>query len=158
MTPATITILCDTREPWPHPWARCLPEHVHLVRAMLPTGDFALRGFETGAIVERKTVSDLLGCIGTGRDRFERELSRAAGLQKFCVVAEGTLTDLLAETRAIHRQAIIGTLAAWTRRHCPFVFAGGQFLAAEFAWRFLAGQVRDTERIAAVESIGVATK
>ncbi len=145
MTPAAITLLCDTREPWPHPWARCLPAHVRLVRAKLDTGDFALQGHESGAVVERKTVSDLLGCIGNGRDRFERELERAASLQGFCVIVEGHLSDLLAETRAIHRQAILGTLAAWTRRHCPFVFAGRQCCAGEFAWRFLAGQVRDAE-------------
>ena len=141
-----ITLTVDTREPWPHPWARCLPEHVQLERRKLDTGDFALAGLSDGAVVERKTVTDLLGCIGTGRDRFERELVRGSVLPGFVVVVEGHLSDLLAETRAIHPASIIGTVAAWQRRYCGFVFAGRQCCAAEFAWRYLAGQVRDAER------------
>ena len=148
MTPEPISLLCDTRESWPHSWARFLPAHVRLIRGKLDTGDFCLLGHEAGFVVERKTVTDLLGCVGNGRERFTRELERAATLQGFCIVVEGHLSDLLAETRAIHREAIIGTLAAWERRHCNIVFAGRQIVAAEFAWRYLAGQVRDAEKAA----------
>ena len=36
-------ILCNTREPWPHPWASYLPE-AHFQRETLETGDFAQAG------------------------------------------------------------------------------------------------------------------
>lgn len=152
MTNHLVILIADTREPRPHPWTRWLPSHVQLERAKLDTGDLALKGFETGAVIERKTVSDLLGCIGSQRDRFERELQRAASLRSFCVVVEGHLSDVLAETRAIHREAIIGTLAAWERRHCNFVFTGKQIIAAEFSWRYLAGQLRDAEKSVTVQT------
>ena len=34
----------------------------------------------------------------------------------------------------------------WTLRYCPFVFAGSERIAADFAFRFLAAQVRDIQR------------
>ena len=50
--------------------------------------------------------------------------------------------------RGIHHNAVVGTLAAWTRRYCPFVFCGSERLAADFAFRFLAGQLREIEGLA----------
>ena len=69
-----MIVLCDTREPWPHPWAALLPQGWALERASLETGDFVLASHPHGAVIERKTPSDMAGCIGTGRERFEREL------------------------------------------------------------------------------------
>ena len=64
------------------------------------------------------------------------------------VVIEGTLADVCAASRAISHNAIVGTLAAWTLRYCPFVFCGSQQDAADFAFRSLAAQVRDAKRMA----------
>jgi ERCC4-type nuclease len=144
MTADTINVIVDTREPWPHPWRAYLPPTVTMTRATLSTGDFTLTEHFEDVAVERKTVSDLLTCIGTDRDRFERELQRAADLAAFCVVVEGSLPDLLRQRREIHPNAIMGTLAAWTRRHCPIVFAGSPMLATMFTVRYLAGHLRDT--------------
>ena len=63
------------------------------------------------------------------------------------VVVEGTLTDVAVAARGIHHNAVVGTLAAWTRCYCPFVFCGSERLAADFAFRFLAGQLRGIERL-----------
>jgi hypothetical protein len=43
----------------------------------------------------------------------------------------------------------MGTLAAWTTRYCPFVFAGTIEAAADFTFRALRSQVRDIQRKAA---------
>jgi hypothetical protein len=40
----------------------------------LETGDIALAALLEGAVVERKTPANLASCIGSGRERFEREL------------------------------------------------------------------------------------
>ena len=64
----TVIITVDSREPWPHPWVRWLPEHVTLERGALDTGDFALARLSDGAVVERKTVSDFLGCMTSNRE------------------------------------------------------------------------------------------
>ena len=42
----------------------------------METGDLVLAALPDGAVVERKTASDLVSCIGSGHERFERELKR----------------------------------------------------------------------------------
>jgi len=145
MNEAPVILLCDSREPWPdHPWRRWLPSYFHLERATLETGDFALDGLPDGAVIERKTVGDFLSCVGGERVRFERELARSRHLGAFAVVIEG---DLLKQCRGIHPSAIMGSVAAWSRRYCPIIFAGGEHGAASFAWRYLTGQITEAERV-----------
>ena len=148
-----MRISIDTREPWPHPWAAHFSADIRLGREGLETGDVALSALPDGAIVERKTVSDLLGCIGSGRDRFERELKRSRYCSRLLVIVEGSLADVLQQTRAIHPNAIIGTLAAWQRRYAPFCFAGSIELAAKMAESFLRGQLREAGRISGAAAI-----
>lgn len=138
---ATVTI--DTREPWPHGWcATGAWQGIEVERGTLETGDVCLARDPDGAVVERKTVADLLGCIGTGRERFERELKRGRYCGRFIVVIEGDMGEVLREARGLHRNAIVGTLAAWQRRYCPFFFAGNVETAADFALRFLGQPLR----------------
>jgi hypothetical protein len=42
--------------------------------------------------------------------------------------------------------SVLGTLAAWQRRYAGFFFAGSVKAAAEFSFRFLAGQVAEVEK------------
>ena len=57
-------------------WAKWLPQGWELVREKLETGDFVLSALPEGAVIERKTPSDMASCIGANRERFERELKR----------------------------------------------------------------------------------
>lgn len=147
MTPDPITLLCDTREPWWHPWQKWLPSHVTLERATLDTGDLALAGLPDAAVVERKTVSDFLGCLTTSRKRFERELARSRHVGQFVVIVEGTLWDCLDNRGGLSEASLLGTVAAWSRRFCPIIFAGTERHAAELAWRYLAGQISEAQRL-----------
>ena len=141
-----MTLLIDTREPWPHPWAAHWPADARLMRGTLETGDVALAALPDGAVVERKTVPDFLACMGRERERFERELARSRYLGAFCVIVEGTLEDVIVQARGMKQPAIMATVATWSRRYGPILFAGGQHAAADLAYRFLAGQVREVER------------
>jgi ERCC4-type nuclease len=143
-----MTILLDTREPDPHPWARHLPEGWRIVRGTLETGDIALARLPEGVVIERKTPSDLAGCIGASRERFERELRRGRYVGRFLIVVEGSLSDVQRAARGIHPNSISGTLASWAVRFCPIIFAGSTAGAADFAFRALASQVRDIQRAA----------
>jgi hypothetical protein len=51
--------------------------------------------------VEGKTPSDMATCIGTNRERFERELKRGRYVGRMIVVVEGTLADVCAASRGI---------------------------------------------------------
>ena len=141
-----MTFTIDTREPWPHPWASYWPADARLIRGTLETGDVALAALPEGAVVERKTVPDFLACMGRERERFERELARSRYLGAFCVIVEGTLEDVIVQARGMKQPAIMATVATWSRRYGPILFAGGQHAAADLAYRFLASQVREVER------------
>ena len=117
-------------------------------RGRLETGDIALTALPEGAVIERKTASDMASCIGANRERFDRELKRGRYVGKLIVVVEATLADVCSASRGVSHNAIVGTLAAWTLRYCPFVSAGSVEAAAGFAFRLLAAQVRDAERMA----------
>ena len=137
--PCVITI--DSREPNPHPWTRFLPQRWQIERGTLDVGDFVLASHPVGNVVERKTSSDMAACLGSERERFTRELRRGRYAGRMIVVIEGTMADLIAAARGIHINAVVGSIACWTMRYCPFVFAGDQRLAAEFSFRFLASQL-----------------
>ena len=146
-----MTILCDNREPLGtgtllHPWAAFWPADVQVIRGTLPTGDVALAALPDGAVVERKTVPDFLAALGRERERFERELARSRYLGAFCIIVEGDLRDVCAQARGMNIASIYGTVATWSRRFGPILFAGNTASAAELAYRFLAGQVREIER------------
>ena len=141
-----MTIACDSREPWPHPWEQHLPPGWSFVREGLETGDFAVARLPEGVVIERKTASDLAGCIGSSRERFERELRRGRYCGRFIVIVEADLDAVIRAAAGIHRNAVIGTVAAWSVRFCPFIFAGGTATAAAIAFRALAAQVRDINR------------
>ena len=147
MTPEAIKIICDTREPWPHPWSRWMPSHVQLERATLDTGDFALAGLPDAAVVERKTCSDLLGCMTSNRERFERELLRSRHVGAFIIIVEGSLLDCIRLRGGLSEASLLGTIASWSRRYAPILFAGSERYAAELGWRYLAAQVTEGHRI-----------
>jgi len=83
-----MRVTIDTREPWPRPWADYLPKGWKIERATLETGDLALTALPDGAVVERKTAGDLIGCMAAGRKRFERELARSRYAGRFAVAVE----------------------------------------------------------------------
>lgn len=146
-----MTLTIDTREPWPHPWAPFFPAGTTLERTTMETGDLCVAALPDGATVERKTVPDFLAAIGRERKRFDLELRRARYCGSFVIIVEGTLGDVLAANHArglLSEAAIAGTIASWTRRGAPILFAGGARSAADLAHRFLTGQVREIERAA----------
>ena len=131
-----MTILLDTREPSPHPWAQYWDD-VTVEPGTLETGDMTVKGYHDLVAVERKTPSDFLACIGGERERFERELKRSRTIGHFCIIVDGPLATLIVNNRGIHHSAMIGTIAAWSRRYCPILFCDTPSLAADMALRWM---------------------
>jgi hypothetical protein len=99
-----MIVLCDSREPANHPWAQYVPPGWSLERTALETGDFCLGTHPHGALVERKTPRDMAGCIGAGRERFDRELRISSYAGRFEVLVEGSLSDVALARHGIHTQ------------------------------------------------------
>lgn len=144
MTPTTIII--DTREPWPHPWEIHLPE-AHFLRDGLETGDIALAA-NRNLVVERKTVSDFLGSVTAGRERFEAELRRSRVLDHFAIVIEGSMLDVIADSGGFTMESLFGTVAAFSRRWGVAIhFAGSERYAARLAWSILTQPLNEANRL-----------
>lgn len=137
-----LSIIVDSREQAPfrfegHP---CYAGTV-TTTGTLQTGDYSLAGLEHLVAIERKSVSDLIGVLyGQGRERFERELVRAKGLDAFAVIVEGSWQELArGEYRSqVLPHAVCQSVAAFTARlGIPFWFAGSRPAAAYCCWSFL---------------------
>src|SRR5262245_5178714 len=88
------TILVDSREQCPYTFDAILADsefgggwwRVQTARLALPSGDYTLDGYASRVAVERKSMSDLFGTIGNGRERFTRELERLAKMNFASIV------------------------------------------------------------------------
>ena len=134
-----MTILVDSREQKPFNF-----EHerydVKIQPGTLITGDYSLRGLEDKVAVERKSLPDLVQCLGRERSRFEKELLRGQALDAFAVVVEGSWSDLANgnfRSQINPHAACQSVLAFMARYRTAFLFAGSRAAAEYVAWGFL---------------------
>lgn len=150
-------ILIDTREPTPSPWENYFSAPT--VRGTLGTGDYSLVACEHLIAVERKTLSDLIGCLCTGRERFEKELARAQAIPHFWVICEGSYRDILSgnfRSQMTPQSAFQSIVALMTRYRIPFLMAGDAATAARLCESLLTKWFREHEKI--INQVQKATK
>ena len=134
-----MLIVVDTREQTPFEF-RHEKYETTTKQGTLSVGDYSLAGLEDKVAVERKSLPDLVLCLGRERERFEREMMRGAALDAFCVVCEGSWLELArGEYRSqLKPHAACQSVLAFTARHrVPFLFAGGRAAAEYITWGFL---------------------
>ena len=104
--PSDFIMVVDTREQ--RPLFTKLPKGLIIVRDTLPAGDYSCRGFENSAAIERKSIPDLIGCLGTDRDRFKAEMEKLSNYQFKAVVVEGEVGDVVKwqDTSRLHPHSI----------------------------------------------------
>jgi hypothetical protein len=141
-----IIVFFDTHQPKPHPWEAHLPKGWRFKYCDLPIGDIAFARSLAGVVIIRLSPCQLAERISD--PCFERYLSGSNYIEKLLIVVEGSLSDVHYSSRYIdiNPDFIDATLAAWTIRFCPVIFAGGVSQAANFAFRALASQVCDIQR------------
>ncbi len=130
-----VKVVVDTREQ--DPWEF---ENLESASGTLQTGDYSIVGLEHLVAIERKSLPDLLGCIGSDRDRFKRELQRLRAYRFRLLVVEATSIEIEAgDWRSkLHPNHVLGSLAAWQAQFGLPVWLGGSHASsAEFAERFL---------------------
>jgi len=92
-------IIIDTNEqaPWRFTGmstVKGVPLIVDCVDQWIETGDYSIVGLEDRITIERKSVSDLFGTVGGGRERFCRELDRMRTFEYSAVIVEGGWADI----------------------------------------------------------------
>jgi ERCC4-type nuclease len=133
------TIVIDSREQTPLTFSR-----FKATAGTLVTGDYSISGLENLFSVERKSISDLVGCcMGDSRERFERELHRLRGFTFKRLLIVGERADI--EERRYHSnvepKSVLGSVAAWEIRYdVPVVWCPSPEIAAgqieTWAWYF----------------------
>ena len=132
-----MKIVIDSREQAPFQFAG-FP--VDVETGTLATGDYSVPGFEDRVAVERKSLSDLLGCLTHDRDRFIRELERLRGYESVSVVVEAAFDDLAAgryRSRMRPEAAVQSVVSFIQAYRMPFFFAGDRIRAECFVFDFL---------------------
>ena len=114
-----MKIIVDTREQAAYTFTAITPPP-ETTRATLRTGDYSLDGLQNKISVERKSLSDFLGSVGSGRARFVRELERGADMDFFAVVIEADWPAIIAEIKTNHpkmsSKAVYASTLAWAQR------------------------------------------
>lgn len=133
--PEWITAIVDTREQAP---LNLTPLAVEI--GTLPTGDYSIRGMEHLVAIERKSLPDLLGCIGRDRDRFDREVQRLLAYPTRALVVEATWAQIEMGSwtnSRIKPAAAIGSLLGWIEMGLPVILAGDHERAGRYVARLL---------------------
>ena len=145
-------IVVDSREQCPWQF-----ENLPSEPGSLATGDYSVRGLEHLIAVERKSLDDLLSCVGIHRDRFRRELQRLKAYRFRALIIEASHADLEAgQWRSqLKPSHVLGSLSAWMAQFdLPIWLAGDHEAAARYAERYLFQAAR---RVAAENAaLGVA--
>lgn len=122
-----MKILVDSREQLSYTFERF--DHVVTQSVGLPIGDYSLPGFEDRISIERKTLEDLVSCLGKGRKRFEKELSKARPYELFGVVIEANMEAVtLGRYRSqINTHSAMQSIIAFQVRYgTSFIWAGSR--------------------------------
>jgi ERCC4-type nuclease len=108
-------IIVDTREQTPLIFTRLTSRPGTLV-----TGDYSVAGLESMVCIERKSISDLVGCcVGDNRARFERELCRARGywFRRLLIVGSRAQVESADYRSGLSPLAVLSTIAAFEVRY-----------------------------------------
>lgn len=127
-----MRVVVDTREQKPYRFERY--PGIAVECGTLAIGDYSLTGLTDKVAVERKELADLITCLGRERERFERELAKAAAMEAFAVVIEADWKDLASgnyKSQLKPHAACQSVMAFVGRYRIPFLFSGTR-LAAEY--------------------------
>ncbi len=140
-----FTIIQDSREQSP------LKFEGHTVEiAGLQSGDYSCKNFERHIALERKSLPDLLMCMGTERDRFCNELQRLKAYPLRAVIVEGSFNDIvLGSYRSkITPAAAVGSLSSWYMKYkIGFFFCDTPEAASVLALSMMSNYIRNLKEL-----------
>jgi ERCC4-type nuclease len=134
LAPEAVTAIIDTREQLPLDLSP-----LRTTRGTLTTGDYSVVGLESVVSIERKSLADLLGCVGGERERFDREVQRLVAYPVRALVVESTWAELEAGkwNSKVTSAAAIGSCLGWIASGLPVLMAGDHERAGRYVSRLL---------------------
>jgi len=148
-----MKILSDTREQNPYTFTG-FP--VEVEPGTLTAGDYSVPGFTDEVAIERKELSDLMGCLTHDRDRFTRELERLRGYKSAALLIEAPYSAIKAgmyRSRMKPDAAVQSILSIMEKYRMPVFFAADRQAGERFVYDFLRHFIRHArERYKAIET------
>lgn len=138
MTKPALQIIRDSREQNGYSFEQ-FPDVV-AITGTLTTGDYSLAGFTDKVAIERKELSDLLGCLTHDRERFTRELERLRGFASAAIIVEAPLIIIEQgryRSRMPAQSAIQSIISIMANYRMPFYFAQDSRAGERFVIDFL---------------------
>ena len=134
LKPEHVTVIIDTREQRPLDLSPLRTE-----RATLTTGDYSIWGLEHIVSIERKSLPDLVACVGSERKRFERVIQRLLAYPVRAIVVEADWGDLEAgDWRGrVTPESVLGSVLGWIARGIPVIAARDRECAGRYVSRLL---------------------
>ncbi len=111
-------VLVDTREQVPFEFHRFDNWIASTRVATLPVGDYSVEGMESLLVLERKSLTDLIGTLMHHRERFFRQCERMADFKWKAIIVEASYEDVKspytasAEFASAHPNGVAGSLDA----------------------------------------------
>ena len=135
LRPEQVEVIVDTREK--QPWDLT---PLRMTRAHLDCGDYALAWLPNVLRIERKSLVDLLGCVGQHRARFDAEMHRMMAFPCRMLIIEASWRQIEEGdygTSLLRPNQVRGSLDAWQARGVSVVLAGNRDSAQRYARRIL---------------------
>lgn len=134
LKPADVTAIIDTREQTPLDLAP-----LQTAPGTLDTGDYSIVGLEHVVRIERKSLGDLVACVGRERERFDREVQRLLAYPVRVLLVEATWAEIeLGGWRGdVTTNAVIGSLLGWIASGLQVDLCGDHRRAGQHAARIL---------------------
>ncbi len=142
LRPEDLLAIVDTREQAP------LDLLLPTVEGKLQTGDYSLVGLDTRIRIERKSIQDLVMCVGRERERFDRCIERLRGFELAVLVIEGTegVIEMKQYRGETSPDAVLGSVHAWRAKGINIDWAGDRQRAAVHISRTLFSFAREKYR------------
>lgn len=134
LKPENVTAIVDSREQTPLDLSP-----LQVQTGTLDTGDYTVLGLEYVVRIERKSLPDLLGCVGRERERFQREVDRLLAYPVRVLVVESSWGEIdLGQWRgSVTPQQAIGSLLGWQASGLSIHMAGDHHRAGQHVARLL---------------------
>ena len=139
LDPANVIAIIDSREQTPLDL-----EPLTTITSTLPTGDYSIRGLEHVVAIERKSLQDLVACVGSERERFDREVQRLLAFPVRILVIESSWEAIESHEPAfpqwrgkVTREAVLGSLMGWQAKGVSIHMAGSHERAGRHVARLL---------------------
>ena len=115
LDPAKVIAIIDSREQTPLDL-----EPLTTITCTLTTGDYSVRGLEHVVAIERKSLQDLVACVGSDRERFDREVQRLLAYPVRILVIESSWEAIESHEPInpqwrgkVSKEAVLGSLMGW---------------------------------------------